>query len=134
MLCPDCRSECKRKGVDRYGHQRYQCKACKKTYQAPRKKPLRGMYLPVDKAEAILTLLLEGSSVSSVCRISGVHVATISKLLVIAGEKAEQIMATKIVNVRADDVQADEVWQFIGCKEKAKRPEHDPNWGTAERM
>jgi IS1 family transposase len=55
--------------------------------------------------------------------------ATILKLLVMAGEKAERVMAQKIVNVRVAEVQADEIWQFLGCKQKAKRPEHDPTWG-----
>ena len=54
-----------------------------------------GMYLPIEKAEMILRLLLEGNSVSSVSRFLDVHIATILKLLVIAGEKCNRIMADK---------------------------------------
>src|SRR5438876_1044545 len=44
--------------------------------------------------------------------------ATILKLLVIAGEKCERIMAQKIRNVEVRDVELDEVWSFIGKKQK----------------
>ena len=59
MTCHSCRIECKRKGHDRKGHQRYQCRQCSKTFLEPREKPLEGMYLPVEKAEMVLRLLLE---------------------------------------------------------------------------
>ena len=87
------------------------------------------MYLPIEKAEMVLSLLLEGNSVSSIERITGVHHGTILKLLVLAGEKCERIMAEKIRNVQVRDVEADEVWSFIGKKEKRVRPEDDQNLG-----
>jgi IS1 family transposase len=87
------------------------------------------MYLPIEKAEMVLSLLLEGNSVSSIERITGVHHGTILKLLVLAGEKCERVMAQKIVNVQVRDVEADEVWSFIGKKEKRVRPEDDQNLG-----
>jgi IS1 family transposase len=90
---------------------------------------LDGMYLPIEKAEAVLRMILEGNSVSSVERITEVHKATILKLLVLAGEKCERIMADKIRNVKVRDVEADEVWSFIGKKEKRVRPEDDQNLG-----
>jgi IS1 family transposase len=77
----------------------------------------------------ILSLLLEGSSVSTIERVTGVHHGTILKLLVLAGEKCERIMAEKIRNIQVRDVEADEVWSFIGKKEKRVRPEDDQNLG-----
>lgn len=100
-----------------------------KTFTEPHDTPLDGMYLPIEKAEMVLRLLLEGNSVSSVERLTEVHHTTILKLLVIAGEKCERIMADKIRNVRARDIEADEVWSFIGKKEKRVRPEDDQNLG-----
>jgi IS1 family transposase len=87
------------------------------------------MYLPVEKAEMVLRLLLEGNSISSVVRLTDVHQKTILKLLVLAGEKCERIMAEKIRNVEVRDVEADEVWSFIGKKEKRVRPQDDQNLG-----
>ncbi len=60
MTCHNCRTECKRKGYDRKGNQRYQCRQCSKTFLEPQEKPLDGMYLPIEKAEMVLKLLLEG--------------------------------------------------------------------------
>ncbi len=131
MTCHNCRTECKRKGRDRKGSQRYQCRQCSKWFQEPREDHLDGMYLPIEKAEMVLKLLLEGNSVSSVERVTEVHHATILKLLVLAGEKCERIMAEKIRNVKVQDVECDELWSFVGCKNKRVRPEHDPGFGDA---
>src|SRR5204862_2858941 len=70
-------------------------------------------------------------SVSSIVRLTEVHQKTILKILNIAGAKSERIMATRIVKIRATEIQADEVWQFVGCKQRRKRPEHDPTWGDS---
>ena len=129
MTCPTCQTECKGHGYDRKGNQRYQCQQCRKTFQEPRDNHLDGMYLPIEKAEMILRLLLEGSSVSSVSRLTDVHIATILKLLVKAGEKCERIMAKQIRNVDVRDVECDEIWSFIGKKQKRVRPTDDPNKG-----
>jgi len=87
------------------------------------------MYLPIEKAELVLKLLLEGNSVSTVERVTEVHHTTIHKLLVLAGEKCERIMAEKIRNVEVRDVECDELWAFIGKKQKRVRPEDDQNLG-----
>jgi transposase-like protein/IS1 family transposase len=131
VTCHNCRIECKRKGRDRKGNQRYQCRQCSRWFQEPQEKPLEGMYLPIEKAEMILKLLLEGNSVSSVARVTGVHPGTILKLLVLAGEKCDRIMARKIVNVKVRDVECDELWSYIGKKQKRVRPEDDQNLGDA---
>jgi len=131
MTCHSCRIECKRHGRDRKGNQRFQCRQCSKTFLAPQEKPLDGMYLPMEKAELVLKLLLEGNSVSSTERIADVHHTTILKLLVLAGERCEKLLGRKIRNVPVKDVQLDEIWGFCFKKQKALRPGDDPNFGDA---
>jgi len=87
------------------------------------------MTTPVEKAELVLKLLLEGNSVSSVVRLTDVHQKTILKLLVMAGEKCERIMGRHVRNVQVRDVEVDEVWAFIGKKEKRVKPDEDQNMG-----
>jgi transposase-like protein/IS1 family transposase len=128
VTCHNCRTECRKFGK-RQNRQRYQCSQCRKVFTDARDNTLDGMYLPVEKAETVLGLLLEGNSVSSVERVTGVHKATILKLLVLAGEKCERIMADKIRNIEVRDVELDEVWSWIGCKQKRVRPEDDQNRG-----
>src|SRR5271154_6468674 len=128
MTCHNCRTECRKFGK-RQNRQRYQCSQCRKVFTDARDQTLDGMSLPVEKAEMLLRLLLEGNSVSSVERATEVHHTTILKLLALAGEKCERIMAEKIRNVEVRDVEADELWSFIGKKEKRVRPGDDPNMG-----
>jgi transposase-like protein len=122
VTCHNCHTDCKRDGRDRKGNQRYQCRQCSKVFLEPREDHLNGMYLPIEKAEMVLRLLLEGNSVSSVERATEVHHTTILKLLVQVGEKCERIMAEKVSNVECRDVEADEVWSFVGKKQKRVRP------------
>jgi len=91
MTCHNCRTECQRFGKHRNGLRRFRCRQCAKTFTEAHETPLDGMYLPIEKAEMVLRLLLEGNSVSSVERVTGVHNGTILKLLVLAGEKCERI-------------------------------------------
>jgi transposase-like protein/IS1 family transposase len=130
MTCHNCRSECRKFGK-RKNRQRYQCHQCRKVFTDARDTTLDGMYLPMDKAELILKMLVEGSSVSTIERITGVHHGTILKLLVLAGERCEKIMGRYVRNVQVRDVEMDEVWSFIGKKEKRVRPEDDQNLGDA---
>jgi transposase-like protein len=90
---------------------------------------LDGMYLPMEKAELILRMLLEGNSVSSVSRFLDVHIATILKVLVKAGERCERIMGEHIRNLAVRDVECDELWSFIGKKQKRVRPNDDQTLG-----
>ncbi len=131
MKSPCCQFESKRFGKDRKGTQRYRCHGCGKTFAAPVVKPFDSMHLPVEKGIAALELLLEGCSVNTAQRLTGVHHTTILSLLVLAGEKCERLLAKKIVNVPVTDVQADEIWSFVGKKQKAVRPDDDPNFGDA---
>lgn len=117
MTCHNCRSECRKFGK-RQNRQRYQCNQCRKVFTDARDTTLDGMYLPVEKAEMVLRLLLEGNSVSSVERVTEVHHTTILKLLVLVGEKCERVMAEKVRNVQVRDVECDEVWSFVGKKQK----------------
>jgi len=128
VTCHNCRTECRKFGK-RQNRQRYQCSQCRKVFTDARDATLDGMYLPIEKAEMVLRLLLEGNSVSTVERVTDVHHTTILKLLALAGEKCERIMAEKIRNVEVRDVEADEVWAYIGKKQKRVRPEDDQNLG-----
>lgn len=62
-------------------------------------------------------------------RITGVHRDTILKLLVLAGEKCERVMGRHVRNVQVRDVEVDELWSFIGKKEKRVSLEDDQSLG-----
>lgn len=64
--------------------------------------------------------MLEGNSIRSTERITGLDRTTIARLLVLAGERCEKLLADTIQNLHVRDVEADEIWGFVGMKERAK--------------
>ena len=134
MTCHNCSSICKKFG--KFGPKRIQCwrcKQCKKTFSEAQDKPLDDMRLSLDKAEMCLKLLLEGMSVRSIQRITGVHQVTILNLLVLAGERCEKLMTERIKGIAVKDVEADEIWGFVQCKNRHKLHKGitDPHRGDA---
>src|ERR1044072_3732629 len=120
MNCTTCQSEARRFGKDRKGNQRFQCLTCKKTFNEPKEKPLGSMTLAEDKALSVLHHLVEGCSIRSTERITGVEKKTILSLLVLVGEKCERLLDERIQNISVKDVQCDEIWGYVSMKEKTK--------------
>jgi transposase-like protein/IS1 family transposase len=116
MNCPNCKSLGKKNGKDRNGNQRFKCLSCGKTYTATEK--LEGKNLSADKIELCIKLLVEGNSIRSTERIANVHRDTIIRLLETVGERCLMLQETLVKNVKVADVQADEIWSFIGMKQK----------------
>jgi IS1 family transposase len=81
------------------------------------------MYVSKGKAAFALQLLIEGNSIRSTMRLTGLDQNTITKLLILAGEKCEKLMGRLIVNVPVRDVECDEIWAYVGKKEGHKLPE-----------
>lgn len=126
MTCHNCHSLCKRFGKHRNGLQRFRCDQCRKTFTEEHAWPLDDMRLPLDRAVAVLQLLLEGMSVRSAERITGVHRDTILRLLVLAGERCQRLMDEKIRGIEVRDVEVDEIWGYVAKKEGHKW-EHEQN-------
>lgn len=78
------------------------------------------MILAEEKAMSVLQHLVEGCSVRATSRITGVHPRTILNLLVLAGEKCDRLMTDRINGLGVKDVQCDELWGYVGMKEKTK--------------
>jgi len=131
MTCHNCRTACRRFGKHRNGLQRFRCNQCQKTYTEDHQRPLDDMRLPLVKAESVLRLLLEGMSVRSAERITGVHRDTILRLLVLAGDRCQRFMESKIANLNVQDVQADEIWGYVFKKEGHKSKEDGDERGDA---
>jgi IS1 family transposase len=74
--------------------------------------------LDTSKRVQILSMLVEGMSMRSVSRITGVSINTVSKLLVDAGNACAEYHDNTVRNVKATRVQCDEIWSFVAAKEK----------------
>src|SRR6266446_9677074 len=80
---------------------------------------MRGMNkMPLAKRAHVLTLLCEGVSMRSIERIVGCSINTVDKLLQDAGEAALAYHDRAVRGVKATRVQCDEIWSFVGAKQK----------------
>jgi IS1 family transposase len=77
--------------------------------------------LSTEKRAAILRCLIEGNSVLATARITGAAKNTILKFLAEAGEACTAFQSKAFMNLPCDVLQLDEVWSFVGCREKAKK-------------
>lgn len=66
----------------------------------------------------VVRCLIEGCSINSTVRMTGVAKHTILKLLVELGAACSDFLNEAMVNLPCGRIQVDEIWQFVGCKEK----------------
>ena len=76
----------------------------------------------------VLRMLLEGNSIRSTERLTGTHRDTIMALFVEVGQKCERFQADTIRRMHVEDVEVDEIWGFVACKEKTRLAK---NYGEA---
>ena len=74
--------------------------------------------LPIEKKAQILHMLVEGNSINSTQRLTGVSKVTILKLLVDTGKACEAFHHETVKAVKSARVQADEIWSFVYAKDK----------------
>ena len=79
--------------------------------------------LPLHKRVTILKCLLDGMSIRATARVADVSKNTVSKLLVEAGAACSAFHDEHVRGVKAQRVQCDEIWSFVGCKQKNAKPE-----------
>lgn len=74
--------------------------------------------LSTKRRAQILAMLVEGNSINSTCRMSGSAKNTVLKLLAEAGEACALYQDRVIRNLCCQKIQCDEIWSFVGMKEK----------------
>ena len=63
-------------------------------------------------------MLLEGCSIRSVERLTGIHRDTIMRLMVRTGQHCDELSRKHIRGFRPSVVQVDEAWSFVAKKDK----------------
>ena len=74
--------------------------------------------LSTEKRVQILYALCEGASVNATARQTGASKVTILKLLAEVGTAVLDYQQRTLVNLPCKRIQCDEIWSFVGCKEK----------------
>lgn len=73
--------------------------------------------LKADKKLMIINLLVEGNSIRSIERITGVHRDTICRLLVKVGNQCRDFLDQRMRGLKLEHLELDEIWTFVGVKE-----------------
>ncbi len=85
--------------------------------------------LSAERQTAIIAALAEGSSIRSIERITGVHRDTIMRLGVRVGKGCQMLMESKMQDLDCHYLQFDELWGFIGKKERHVSVDDNPELG-----
>jgi IS1 family transposase/transposase-like protein len=132
MLCATCENKMRKFGKNRNGSQRYRCNACKLTVTDVATRPVDRRRVPANKMNLALRMLLEGNSIRAVERLTGIFRDTIITNMVTLGEKCKRFLETAIKNLLVENVQVDEIWGFVFCKEKARLQRVYPEDGCGD--
>jgi IS1 family transposase len=74
--------------------------------------------LSTEKRVQILRCLVEGNSIRATARLVDTSINTVIKLLVDAGNACSEFQDKTLRNLPCKRLQADEIWSFVGCKQK----------------
>jgi len=83
--------------------------------------------LNTEKQEMAIAALVEGSSIRSVERMTGIHRDTIMRLLVRVGDSCQKIMDSTMRGLTCKNIEVDEIWSFVGKKQRHIGKDDDPS-------
>jgi IS1 family transposase/transposase-like protein len=119
MTCYCCAGETKKFGSfrNRYGIvRRFKCLRCGKSFSE--KQQFDGLRTDKPKIVQIVKLLVEGVGVNATARLTSCHVHTVLSVLETIGGKCAALLDKKVRNLAVDSLQLDELWAFVGCKQR----------------
>jgi len=88
--------------------------------------------LPTAKRIQIVSAIVEGNSVNATSRMVGVSNNTVLKLLVDLGEACAAFQDKVFRNLKCQRIQCDEIWSFVGKKQKQVSEEERYTFGVGD--
>lgn len=79
---------------------------------------MQGVTIETEKVVQVVNLLVEGVGIRSASRLTQLDQKTILKIVLSAGERAAQVLDEQVRNVTVESVQVDELFCFVGCKQR----------------
>jgi IS1 family transposase len=74
--------------------------------------------LKAEKQEMAISALVEGTSIRSVERMTGIHRDTIMRLMVRVGQNCERLLDEHMQHLTCKHLEVDEIWCFVGKKQR----------------
>lgn len=85
--------------------------------------------LPMERQITVISALAEGSGIRQIERMTGINRNTIMNLGVRVGKGCQALLDRKMRGLSCRNLQFDELWGFIGKKERHMRPDDNPELG-----
>jgi IS1 family transposase/transposase-like protein len=118
MIVAVCHHQNRKKfGKTKAGTPRLRCTDCGKCFTESTDM-FAGMRLGMEKACRIVEMLCEGLSIATTSRLTNIDPHTIIDLMAVLGERCEKFMAERQRDLPCGQVQADEIWGYVGMKQK----------------
>lgn len=87
--------------------------------------------LSPEKQALAISMLVEGSSIRSIERMTGIHRDTIMRLGVRTGQACESMQDEMMRDLQCLNLQIDEIWGFIGKKQRNVKKRDSKEYGDA---
>jgi hypothetical protein len=81
---------------------------------------------------SVLNLLVEGASLRSITRLTGVHRTTTLKLMLRVGERCRGFLDRRMRNLSLNHLQCDEIWTFVRKKQGRLSAEESGDLGIGD--
>jgi IS1 family transposase len=94
---------------------------------ALRKRQAEMNVLPIEKQTQIINALVEGNSIRATARMCDVEHKTVMRVLVRVGDRCAHLMNMSMRKLPCKIVQVDEIWTYVGKKEKRVNGTDNPN-------
>jgi IS1 family transposase len=88
--------------------------------------------LSTEKRAQVLSMLVEGSSLRATSRMAAVAINTVQKLLLDVGAACAAYQDEHLRDLSCKTIEADEIWSFVGHKERNKPEELKGTFGTGD--
>ncbi len=95
---------------------RYRCVACRKTFSSTKGTPYYRLQHRRADFDAVVSLRVEGVSISAIARIEGIAWNTVARWLERAAQVYRRFNQRRITGFAVEELQADELYTFIGSK------------------
>jgi IS1 family transposase len=88
--------------------------------------------LTTEKRAQVIGMLVEGNSIRSTVRVTGVSKNTVAKLLADLGDACSAYMDENLRDLPCQRIQCDEIWAFVGMKAKNVPAERKGEFGVGD--
>jgi IS1 family transposase len=87
--------------------------------------------LSIEKQSMAVSALVEGSSIRSIERITGIHRDTVMRLGVRVGQASKKLLDETMRELPCEKLEVDEIWGFVGKKQRMVTEEDSTDYGDA---